>query len=284
MKTINTIQSNDLCTLTHNIGCGLHKHCNCEFIFFLTGTAQNTIDSTCIDANAGDVFFISHRSTHSIQETSHPYQHRDVYISNERLKQICEDYYDTDFYEYLTKPNSVLKIPIDISQFKNVSTYLQELETLYTLYPHKEKQDVIKSCILSIIVQLLGIAYGHLHFNTEDPHSINWLLNFITHIQKPEIFTKPVQDIIASSNYSHSHFCTLFRKRYNKTFKSYINELRINYAISLLQTPNISGHGRSDRSHQSGSDNWPPPAYNASFPDTGQPKPRPRHRLYYFSP
>ena len=179
MKTINTIQSNDLCTLTHNIGCGLHKHCNCEFVLFLSGTAKNTVDSVSAEVNAGDVFFISHRSTHSIKEASLPYQHRDVYISNERLKKLCEDYYDEAFYEYLTKPNAVVKIPIELSQFKNISTRLQELETLYTLYPQKEKQSVIKSCVLSVIIQLLGIAYENLHFNTEDPHSINWLLNFI---------------------------------------------------------------------------------------------------------
>ena len=148
--------------------------------------------------------------------------------------------YDTDFYAYLTKANGILHIPTDSSQFKNISTRLQELETLYTLYPQNEKQSTIKSCILSIIIQLLGIAYGNLHFNTSDTLSINWLLDFITHIQKPELFTRPIQDIIALSNYSHSHFCTLFRKQYKRTFKSYINELRINYAVSLLQSTRMS--------------------------------------------
>ncbi len=240
MRTITTIRSNDLCTLTHNKGCALHRHSNCEFVFFLSGTAKNVINSTPTDVNAGDVFFISHLAKHAIKETSAQYQHRDVYISSERLKQICETIYDASFYEYLTTDNAVLKIPIEISQFKNISTRLQTLETLYTLYPQNSKQSIIQSCILSIIIQLLGIVYANWHFENNDSHSINWLLDFIAHIQKPEYFTSPIQDIIANSNYSHSYFCTLFRKQYNRTFKSYINELRINYAISLLQNTTMS--------------------------------------------
>ena len=240
MRTITTIRSNDLCTLTHNKGCALHRHSNCEFVFFLSGTAKNVINSTSTDVNAGDVFFISHLAKHAIKEKPPQYQHRDVYISSERLLQICETFYDADFYEYLTTKNAAVKIPIEISQFKNISTRLQTLETLYTLYPQSGKQNAIKSCIQSIIIQLLGILYGNLHFETSDTHSLTWLLDFITHIQKPEYFTSPIQDIIATSNYSHSYFCALFRKQYNRTFKSYINELRINYAISLLQNTQMS--------------------------------------------
>ena len=240
MKTINTIQSNHLCTLTHGKDCELHSHNNCEFVLFLTGSAKNTVDHVTSEVSAGDILFISHLSTHKICATSQPYQHRDIYISSESLKQICEEYFDENFYDYLIKTNNPVRIPIEVSQFKNISTRLQELETLYTLYPQSEKQSVIKSCIFSVIIQLLGVAYGNLHFNTNDTHSLNWLLDFITHIQKPEYFTKPIQDIIAMSNYSHSHFCALFRKQYKRTFKSYLNELRINYAISLLQSTKMS--------------------------------------------
>lgn len=240
MKMINTIQSNHLCTLTHNKGCALHKHNNCEFVLFLAGSAQNTIDNKIVEVNAGDILFISHLSSHTIEETSTPYQHRDIYISSDALRQICKEYYDENFYEYLTKTNSILKLSIEMSQFKNIATRLQELETLYTLYPQSQQQKTIKACIFSVIMQLLGIMYGNLHFNTDDTRSINWLLDYITHIQKPEYFTKPIQEIILSSNYSHSHFCALFRKRYNRTFKSYLNELRINYAISLLQSTTMS--------------------------------------------
>ena len=235
-----TIPSNDLCTLTHNIGCELHSHANCEFVLLLMGTAENTVDSIPYQANVGDVLFISHHSTHSIKATSTPYQHRDVYISEDRLKEVCEKYYSLDFYKYLTRKNAFVKIPVDFSQFKNISTRLQELETLYTLFPKKQDQNVIRSCIFSIIMQFLGIAYEDYHFNKDEAYSLNWMLNFITHIQKPEVFTKPIQDIIASSNYSHSHFCYAFKQQYHRTFKSYINELRINYAISLLQNTMMS--------------------------------------------
>ncbi len=241
MKTINTIPTNDLCTLTHNMDCALHKHLNCEFTLLLMGKAKTTVDSVSCTLDTGNIIFINNHSTHALETIITPYQHRDIYLSHERLKNICETHFDDCFFNYLMQPNTIFKIPVDMHEFKNIATRLQKLQAYYTLYPENNRQDIIKSCILSIIVYLLGILYENYCLqDSNSSNSLSWIFDFIAHIQKPEIFTRPIQEIIEESNYSHSHFCYSFKKAYNRTFKSYINELRINHAMSLLKNTALS--------------------------------------------
>ena len=86
--------------------------------------------------------------------------------------------------------------------------------------------------MLAVIIQILGVYYEQINSgSTGTPH---WLVEFLRTVQTPDVFSKSVDEIISMSGYSHTHFCAIFKKYFSKSFKAYVNELRVAYARSML--------------------------------------------------
>ena len=232
---IPTLSSNELTTLARTQDCALHRHTNCEILFIVEGTIINMINDISITAQEGTVFFINDRVSHELKQTESHYQHRDIYLSAKRLQNICNDYFDDEFYQYLMVTDKIIQIPITIELFNSFEKRLKRNQTLYALFP--EKKELIKKSNLNIIISLLGLLYEQLP--NYPSSNQDWLDSFLEKIQHPKIFTLPIQDIIRLSNYSTSYFSHQFSKRFNIPFKTYIAKLKIDYAKLLLNTPSF---------------------------------------------
>ena len=232
------ISSKNYTTLTHNKGCPEHLHENCEFLFILTGEVENTVNTYKTDLRAGDILFINKNVIHCIKEKNNPYNHRDIYISTENLKKICSELFDDKFFDYLISDDKGIPIHVSAGSFLDISNHLSELEILYGLYTDEENKNIIRSCIRSVIINLLGILYKD--FSLPNFQSKKWLVDFIQEIQSPQIFTLKESEIIALSHYSNTHFCNIFKKTYNFSFKDYLTRLKISYAKSLLKSTDES--------------------------------------------
>ena len=186
-------------------------------------------------AQAGSIFFINHLTTHTLKKTEAHYEHRDIYLSPTTLQKICDEYFDGNFYQYLTSTNQIIQINITADLFNSFKERLQRNQTLYALHP--EKKDYIKKSNLNIMISLLGILYEQ---QPSYPASKqDWLNSFLEKIQSPKIFTLPVHKIIQLSNYSPSYFSHQFTKTFNIPFKTYITKLKVDYAKILLSTPSF---------------------------------------------
>ncbi|MGM9637459.1 MAG: AraC family transcriptional regulator [Eubacteriales bacterium] len=229
------IYTNDLSTQTYSL-CALdHTHENCEIMLVTRGGAVNTVDGISEPVSSGDVIFISTRSVHSITDITKDHEHRDIYISDERLKGLCNatnGIFDPDFYEYLTSPGQTVRIKLSSSEFASIIGRLSDLEMKQGLSGDSESREICKRCLLSVIVQILGIHYEDLHSEKNPPPG--WLTEFLKKVQSPECFSRSVEEIIAMSGYSHTRFSAIFKENYHKPFKTYINDLRLGYAESML--------------------------------------------------
>ena len=234
-QLVPTLVSKELTTYARNQDCAYHKHTNCEFVFIVQGNIENTVNNIKITAQAGSVFFVNNLVTHSLRQTENVYEHRDVYISAQRLQEICTRYFDEDFYRYLMRTDRMIQIKMAFDLFDFFEKRLRKNQTLYVLY--KEKKDRIKKSNLNIMISLLGMLYEQL---PEYPSSKqDWLNEFLAKIQSPEIFTMPINEIIKLSNYSVSYFSHQFSKNFDMSFKTYITNLKINYSKLLLGTPSM---------------------------------------------
>lgn len=231
MRLINT---KSFTTLTHSCGCTKHKHSNCEFVFIIEGVATNTVNGHSQQVCKGDIFFISQTSSHSIIESVKPYRHRDVYISADDLKKICEDVFTLTFYDYLMSNEHGIKLTISENYFLEITKTFEELEILYNLYTDFNSKSNIVSCIKANIINLLGLIYKQVYWGIINTKT--WITDFVQKIQQPEIFTMKINEIIALSHYSRTYFCNLFKATYNLPFKDYLQKLKINYAKVLLNT------------------------------------------------
>ena len=122
--------------------------------------------------------------------------------------------------------------------------HLNEMEHL-TLDAHfndflipDKKTSTMNTFHTSLVTYLLGLYIK----NTSSIQTLipSWLLNLLNNLQKPEVFTRRISDIIELTHYSHSYVCTKFKYYMKKTLNEYVAELRMNYAGGLLMLPNSS--------------------------------------------
>ncbi len=238
MKTniIPTLPSKELTTASRYFDCSAHNHVNCEILFIVKGKIINTVNDISILAQPGSVFFINNLVTHSLKQTEDVYEHRDVYISSKRINEICNNFFDENFYHFLMRTDKCIQIDLPFDSFNSFLDRLVKNQTLYTL--NKSKRELIKNSNLNIVVSLLGILYEttFIHNFSEN----DWLSAFLAKIQSPKYFTLPIGQIIKKSGYSASYFSHQFTKKYNMSFKTYITKLRINYTKFLLSSSDLS--------------------------------------------
>lgn len=230
------IPSKEFTTLSHRKGCSIHKHANCELLFILSGSADNIVDKMKTSAVAGDIFFVNDRVNHTLTNTSKSYCHRDVYVSSKKIYEICNTFFDLDFYNYLMSTDEIIQIITSPELFFSYTERLQKIQAVADL--SKSQKDFGKKAILVIIISLLGVLYERMQEKTVEKAQ-SWIQDFLVKIQSPDIFTLPIDEIIKLSNYSHSYFSHHFKKTFQITFKTYINKLKLRYAKSLLSDPKI---------------------------------------------
>lgn len=63
---------------------------------------------------------------------------------------------------------------------------------------------------------------------------------FLAKINTPKYICAPLEGIVKLSGYSHSHLCKIFKQNTGKTLKDYHNQLKMEYATSLLLNNNLS--------------------------------------------
>ena len=231
-----TLSSKAYVTVARHQDCPSHKHINCEFVFFVKGVIKNKVNELSVTAPAGSLFFINDNVTHSLEKTEKLYEHRDLYIPSARLKEICHEYFDDDFFNYLMQTDKIIQIHIPMEVFAFFEKRLSQNQSLYLLHPNLHR--VIKKSNLNIAVSLLEILYEQ--YLQQSLATRNWLTDFLDKIQSPQIFTLPISKIIRLSNYSTSYFSHQFSQTYNIPFKTYITKLKIDYAKILLGSPNPS--------------------------------------------
>jgi AraC-like DNA-binding protein len=73
-----------------------------------------------------------------------------------------------------------------------------------------------------------------------------WLSQLVTQINTGSFVSLRVDDVIATTNYSHSYVCKCFQKYYGKSLASYLNNAKFSYSKVLLADDNYSINQISD--------------------------------------
>ncbi|MBQ2701827.1 MAG: helix-turn-helix domain-containing protein [Clostridia bacterium] len=233
MNTFNCVYYDELQTISHRLGKNTHSHINCELTMFLEGEATNTVNGTSRRVKRGDVVFLNTVSTHSITDHGEMYAHRDVYIHPNTLKEVCSLVFDDRYYEYLTNTKEEIVIPLTMEQFLFFANHLADLEIKCRLASSEKMKNVIKKSVLCALMNILSIHYESLQQPSKQ-HQLQNITEFLKWVQDCHVFSRPVNEIIALSDFSHTHFLRLFKQISDKTFKEYLTELRIEHSKTLL--------------------------------------------------
>ena len=227
-KSIVKLPSDEITTFLWDDKSVLHRHNDWEFTSTVDGKGTNIVNGIHYPLMPGDFVLLGPRHVHQFVSDT-PIQRRDVCIATETLQTLCGILSPT-LYATLCRQDKPIVIHLSVETFSELHKRLHNLAVFNSNTEHTH------AVLSSIVVYLLGLYVEH-KSEKRIPGSI---LSFLHQISTPDVFSLRINDIIALSSYSHSHFIKIFKKYVGKTIIEYITDLRISYAATLLSSTDLN--------------------------------------------
>ena len=224
----------------------LHWHNAIEFLYFEEGTFQVTVNGKVDHFAGGSFCFIESGALHAIRSEK-GYRER-AFVFDPSL--ILDESGGSDLF-----PGRELKFPGRLCpQDPGFTEFLREYRALAALFDRfgscgdtKDQQVMhrpgaqlrVRACLYNMLAILLENGHLTRSLNTADPRidSLKQVILYIQNHFQSKIYLKDLSQIM---NMNEQYFCRYFKKATGKTPVSYINELRLKKAASLLSDPRCS--------------------------------------------
>lgn len=196
-----------------------HVHSSFEITLILSGSINQMCNGITQTLTEGDITFISPNCIHQYISTGEKVKILNLTFYN--------DIVSTDVWEYV----DMSKIPLAISlRGDNLIAIKNTLDSICALsrgYRQPlEKTVYLKSMIEWLILKIFSCVTSSMSADSFSPAIIYIHSNFIRDISEKEV--------AEFMHYSPSYFSMLFKKRFGISFKSYLVNLRLDYAAGLL--------------------------------------------------
>ena len=213
-----------------------HNHSFWEFSVILHGKSVNQIGNIRQELSSGSVILLRPmKETHRIKvisEDPEAYRHRDVYVSDEKMKRLCA-VLSPDLYNelYATETPIFYEVsPVFLNYFEDIASLISDAQGKI------EKTPLLETVHDAIVINLLTL-YRTVKLN--ETLLPEWLNNFKAKLSSPNSFVYKVDELIKTVNFSHCHVCREFKKYVGVTVIRYFNEQKIRYASYLLMNTSL---------------------------------------------
>ena len=154
---------------------------------------------------------------------SDDYVHRDIYISDARMKEICATL-PYDPYEELRGETAFIEVS---------RQQVDNLEYILNIFPlnSEEQNDYLDTLHQSVVVQCLSMFVHSAHNTQKAPL---WLVQLADRANATEYLKSGVDYFLSDLPYSRRQVCRYFLKYYGMTPSAYLTKAKIVYAATLL--------------------------------------------------
>jgi YesN/AraC family two-component response regulator len=241
----------------HDFDATLHFHDFCELSFVKKSSGKRIIGDSITNFYDGDLVLLSPNLPHMWYEDVHSNEHN----RNKSVEAIVV-YFPINFLEKMcTYPSDLSKKTMLFEKAergmrftgkakKKITKHLEKMGNMEGLPQIIEFLTVINIMLNTDEYELLA-ALGFNHsYNEKDTERMNQVYKYIM-----MNFTKPIslETIASVAHMTPPAFCSFFKKRAQKSFTRFLNELRTGHACKLLQNEKLS---ISDVCYESGYQNF----------------------------
>lgn len=203
----------------------IHWHENIEILYFIGGECSVVNGSEEIKATKGDIIIINSEDIHGIRFYNGYAQYILVHLDHTFCETMGFHTSDTRFKKIIRDPE-ISKIMVDaLAEQKEQALYYQES---------------IKIMMLSLLLLLFRRHIVKDHKEEKASNKIKMTKRIIKYIGKHYDEQISVQDLEAHCRYSRFYISRAFKETTGLTIMTYLNDVRIEKAKSLLQSSNLS--------------------------------------------
>lgn len=204
-----------------------HQHVSWEFTLILHGSAKTYINGTLYNVSRGDLFISKPGDWHYFKIADRKnYEHRDLYLSDQDMKTVCNALSD-GLYDKLSSFQN--KVPM-LHLGEDLTTILdRKLRLLQLANPDNitESDRIVQK---SIAVFILGILFENEKNSSYPP----WLTHVLTEMNSYKVICGSLENIITLTDFSHEHLTREFKKYVGITPIEYLIRQKMQYASILL--------------------------------------------------
>lgn len=181
-----------------------HQHVSWEFTLILHGSAKTYINGTLYNVSRGDLFISKPGDWHYFKIADRKnYEHRDLYLSDQDMKTVCNALSD-GLYDKLSSFQN--KVPM-LHLGEDLTTILdRKLRLLQLANPDNitESDRIVQK---SIAVFILGILFENEKNSSYPP----WLTHVLTEMNSYKVICGSLENIITLTDFSHEHLTREFK-------------------------------------------------------------------------
>ncbi len=218
--------------------CQEHYHSFFEFSICTGGSFKNCINDVWHDISRGRVILLRPTDKHYFV-AEEPHTARDIYVSNAVLKSVCNSV-DRTLYSKLLKNSLAIDFSINDFQLQLIENKLNYFNNTY------EKTELqLKAMHRAVVLDIIQLwLEKDVSTSTKLPE---WISLLTSQIGSEKFLTRNIEEIVATTNYSHGYVCREFKKHVGITLQDYIANAKFSYAIALLESGDISVSQIADR-------------------------------------
>lgn len=214
-----------------------HNHVLWELTIYQDGISKNIVNGIPADATSGDIFLMGPAHLHEIVFIKTPHLHQDIYFTEEDIRFALKNW-PSELSKEVLSGERFIHLKADINTYDSVQKYCKTLLKFTVSDSMEKRPSVVKALSISLLEYILGLYlienYG------ERQGEPKWLIELLVQLQRPEVFSKRVNDIVGMTNYSHSQVSTIFKNYLGVSLVDYLIKIRMSYAEELLAKTNAS--------------------------------------------
>ncbi len=208
-----------------------HKHTFFEFAVNLKGEYQNDIDGKKIIMKEGNVVLMRPEDAHNPHCFGDGHIHRDIYVTVEKMKAIC-DVFGPDVYKRITEKPLVINMTLKKPELDTLQTDLN----IFNGYEQVSDTNA-ESLHTTVVTYILGLWIKKQCKKSELPREIEDLLS---KINSGAFLGNNIDEIAETTNYSHGYLCKIFKKHLGVSLLEYVRDFKMNYSLTLLTNKDMS--------------------------------------------
>lgn len=211
-----------------------HKHTFWEFFCITEGTIKHILNKQSQILTSGDIVLITPGNEHYfkfIQDA--PYEHYDLYATPTIFASVC-NLISPECFKKFQQTNSLIKVHVPDEKLKDFNFRFSRLANAQS----GTNTELKNSIYYPLLMQFISLTYNNcLMFLSEEDQIID---DFIAKANAIPYVCGSLENLLSICNYSHGHFCKVFKNKTGKTLKQFHNELKMNYATYLLRNQNLT--------------------------------------------
>lgn len=212
---------------------GTHTHSFVEISYIISGSTQHRLNGGPVkNLQPGDAILIMPSVPHEfIKSKKQECTHRDIIIRESFFKEVCE-YIDPSLYGKFLNGEAHYYISLSATKLNYLEHTINIINQMLTT-TIKQKTAIIRAFAVSLLEPFLTYDAEN-HFK-EFP---SWFKQLLANFNIIQFQQQGLKKILEPFNYDKKYLCRVFKKYMGITMTDYLNHVRLDYAMNLIQNTN----------------------------------------------